>query len=239
MFDWFDPLRELVLANVAHRHTDPDFSPPPGTLLCTPDGIFLWPGSPLLTKLGGRFVVRPRDRIYDLVCRLHGPRAAWTPILPVLECAADLLNRADIAAARICLGRLTLPPLDRAGCDLVRAIADRLGIAPLGAMIGHTDGTGLRRNLAEGLARAYDAVEPIWAVRKVDAAGDFDVNHPRLGGPPNAGWFTTSVSDGTSKPATSDKTAATVAELDTYLKHPNVRALRHDVWRRHFRGVSG
>jgi hypothetical protein len=72
------------------------------TVACTADGIFLWPGTPLLTKLGGRFSVRPRNKVYDLVCRLHGPRAAWTPVLPTLERAAELLSQTDVEAAAHC-----------------------------------------------------------------------------------------------------------------------------------------
>jgi len=66
-----------------------------------------------------------------------------------------------------------------------------------------------------------DAVEPSWAVRKVGEASDFNATHPRLEGPPNAGWFATSVSDSTGeRPAPSSKAAATLAQIDTDLKHP-------------------
>lgn len=214
MFVEFDPLRELALANAAHRHTDPGLQPPSGTLLCTGDGIFLWPGSPLLIKQGGRFVLRPRDRIYDLVCRLHGPRAAWTPLLSILERPADLLTEDKIDHARACLRRLTLPPLSRAGVDLMRAIAKRLQIDPLDGAPGTQDGTGLRPDLARALAQTYDAVEPaLWLFRKTDPASDFDGRHPRLEGPPNAGWFATTASAAGAEIATPQRFKASAAAI--------------------------
>jgi hypothetical protein len=197
MFRRFDPLQEFALANAAHRHTDHDLPSPSGTLLVTSDGIFLWPGSPLLTKLEGRFVVRRRDRVYDLVCRLHGPRAAWTPLLPVLERAAQWLNDGDVEAGRACLDRIVLPPLTRAGADLVCAIASRLDVEPPAVPVTSNDGTGLCPGLAAGLASAYDTSVPgLWPLCKVAAGSDFDRTHPRLGERPNAGWFVTPASDG-------------------------------------------
>lgn len=158
-------------------------------LVCTQDGIFLWPGTPLLTKLGGRFAVRPRDRVYDLVCRLHGPRAAWTPLIPVLERAAGLLSEGRIEAARACLDRLSLPPLTRAGADLAVAIAKRLGVVPPATPVARDDTVRLRLDLAEALAAAYDGAIPgLWPFAKAPG-DDFDAAHPRLGGPPNPGWF--------------------------------------------------
>jgi hypothetical protein len=159
------------VANAARSIRSPDAAPAASTLACVPHRIFLWPGTPLLTKFGHRFAVRPRDRVYDVVCRLHGPRAAWAPLLPTLERAADLLNGGDVAAARACLDGLALPPLSRAGADLMRAIAERHEIAPLDLPVARDDGAGLRRDLAAGLAEAYEAIDPsLWALSKVAAA---------------------------------------------------------------------
>ncbi|GGF16741.1 hypothetical protein GCM10011611_23140 [Aliidongia dinghuensis] len=195
------------------------------TLACTTAGVFLWPGSPLLTKLGGQFVVRPRDRVYDLVCRLHGPRAAWTPLLPALERAAQLLNAGDVTAAQARLDRLVLPPLSRAGADLMRAIARRFDLEPLALPVAPDDQAGLAPDLAAGLADAYYAIEgDIWPLRKASAAADFDDRHPRLGVPPNPGWFATTAA-GEAKAAPPGAAASSrLALLDRYLKSPNVRA---------------
>jgi len=221
MFRAFDPFRGLALTNAVHHRTDPDLRPPSGTLLCTGHGIFLWPGSPLLAKRGGRFVVRPRDQIYDLVCRLHGPRAAWTPLLPVLEQTAALLNDADVDAARAYLKRLQLPPLSRAGADLMRAIAKRLAIEPPSLPLAPNDNAGLRPDLADGLADAYSAPHPTWGLGKAGAAGD----PARLGGPPNAGWFATQASASSAEPVQAARrrcvaSAAALAAATPSAKNP-------------------
>lgn len=102
----------------------------PRTLVCTRDGVWLWPGT-LLTQLrGGIISALPKTTIYDRVTKLHGPTAIYSAVASCVDQAAALLSDARIDEAQQSLDRARLPPITPDGALLMRAVGRRLGIVP-------------------------------------------------------------------------------------------------------------
>ena len=102
----------------------------PRTLACNRDGIWLWPGLPLVEPRGSTFVALPKSAIYNRVAKLHGPSAIYSAVVPCVEQAATLLSSGQIEKAQQALDRARLPLVTPDGALLMRAVGRRLGIAP-------------------------------------------------------------------------------------------------------------
>jgi hypothetical protein len=100
------------------------------TLVCTREGVWLWPGTPLSQRRGASICALPKSTIYDRVVKLHGPAAIYSAVLPCIEHAAALLSAGQIERAQQSLDRARLPPVTPDGALLMRAVGQRLGIVP-------------------------------------------------------------------------------------------------------------
>lgn len=92
----------------------------PHRLACTADGVFIWPGMPLVEKRGRSFSRVPERDIANRAGVLFGPDVLYGPLIPTLERAARFLERGQIAAAQETITKLNLPPLTAFGQELTR-----------------------------------------------------------------------------------------------------------------------
>ena len=91
------------------------------TLTCTGEGVFIWPGVPLVERRGVSFV-RASDRdVCNRAGVLHGPAIVGGPLIPALERAGRFVERGQIDMAQTCIAQLQLPPLSSLGQTLVTA----------------------------------------------------------------------------------------------------------------------
>jgi len=92
----------------------------PHRLACTADGVFIWPGMPLVEKRGRSFSrVSERD-IANRAGVLFGPDVLRGPLIPTLERAARFLERRQLGEAQETITKLNLPPLTAFGEQLTR-----------------------------------------------------------------------------------------------------------------------
>ena len=92
----------------------------PYGLACTDEGVFIWPGVPLVEKRGVSFArVSERD-IANTAGVLFGPDVLHGPLIPTLERAARFLERGQLGAAQEIIANLPLPPLTTFGQHLTR-----------------------------------------------------------------------------------------------------------------------
>lgn len=96
-------------------------SEPASTFLCTADGIFIWPGIALVERRGATFVRIPDQKICNLAAALYGPAIIGGSLIPTLDRAWRFLDAAQVAAAKICIAQLKLPPLSPQGDILMRS----------------------------------------------------------------------------------------------------------------------
>ncbi|HEX3970438.1 MAG TPA: hypothetical protein VHX19_03895 [Stellaceae bacterium] len=89
-------------------------------LLCTPDGIFILSGQPLVQRRGNTFVRTSQQDICNLSAALYGPEVVYGPLFPMLERAARFLERGLFEAAKETIEKLELPALTTAGEQLMR-----------------------------------------------------------------------------------------------------------------------
>jgi hypothetical protein len=107
----------------------------PRTLVCTQDGIWLWPGTPLAERRRSVISALPKSTIYDRVTKLHGPAAIYSAVVPCVDHAAALLSDGQTERAQRSLDRSRLPPVTPDGMLLMRAVERRLGIVPPGPAV--------------------------------------------------------------------------------------------------------
>lgn len=128
-------------------------------LVATEDGLFLWPGTPLVYRIGNGFFAAEPRAVNSVVGCLFGPAALDLPLQSILERARDELRNGRSVAVQETLDKLSLPPLSQNGARLMRAVADRQGLAlPNFAVATHQDGTAWDEREIETFARLYDRV---------------------------------------------------------------------------------
>lgn len=92
----------------------------PHQLVCTAEGVFVWPGTALVVKRGASFArVSDRD-IGNLAGALFGAEIVYGPLIPTLERAARFLERGQLSEAQETIAQLKLPPLTATGEQLMR-----------------------------------------------------------------------------------------------------------------------
>lgn len=168
----------------------------PSTVVCTAEGIFIWPGISVRSH-GQR---RSDQEICNLLSCLHGPEVVQSEIVPVIQRAADLLQFGHLEKAQRCLGGLRPLQLSPSGRILMREISSRLGVAAPFLQVRDCGGIApLSPALAQKIAAGFDgACEKARRLQRIFCAGlpgsvhkdgwDAD-KHPRVGEGPNPGWF--------------------------------------------------
>lgn len=92
----------------------------PHRLVCTTDGVFVWPGVPLVEKRGRSFSRISERDIANRAGVLFGPDVFHGPLIPTLERAARFLERGQLGTAQEAIAKLPLPPLTAFGEQLTR-----------------------------------------------------------------------------------------------------------------------
>jgi hypothetical protein len=92
----------------------------PHRLACTADGVFIWPGMPLVEKRGPFYARVSEREIANRAGVLFGPDVLYGPLFPTLEHAARLLERGQLGQAQETIAKLKLPPLAAFGEQLTR-----------------------------------------------------------------------------------------------------------------------
>lgn len=169
----------------------------PSTIVCTGEGLFIWPGI-LIASLGTR---RSEHEIGDMLASLHGPDILRTKVPSATSLAAELVRCGRPEPARRLVVGLPRLPLSPSGKVLVRAIASRLGVsapAPPESE-GERGAATLSHELAKKIAASLDGtlrtalrLEATFCALTPGALskGDWDADkHPRAGEGPNPGWF--------------------------------------------------
>ncbi len=105
----------------------------PAVLLACAGGVWMWPGVALTEKRGARCVPIAADIALFWITRLHGPEANDSAILRCFDLAAGGLNAGDEPGAQKALDSSRLIRLSTDGAALMRAVADRFGIAAVSA----------------------------------------------------------------------------------------------------------
>lgn len=132
-------------------------------LSCTEDGLFFGQ-TPLLDRTDGIFAPRSQGELARLLSQAHDAPVSVRDRMPGLASVAKALNRGDLCLARIAAVHLRLPDLPSPVAKLAIEFQDLI--------------IDLERKDSPLLRRAR--------LRK----DDWDPGkHPRLGGPPNPGWF--------------------------------------------------
>src|SRR5690348_976453 len=161
----------------------------PRTLVCTADGIWLWPGTPLTERRGAALVPIPASQLYQQVATLHGPSVHPAMLARTIARAAACLNQGHLQDADDALAAFPLPPVSFDGAALMQAINKRLGVSiPDVAVAGWPSNS--RTDLFEQMARVHDrklavalALEPVFnpdLQRLAPANVPFDpLRHPR------------------------------------------------------------
>ena len=161
----------------------------PRTLVCTAEGIWLWPGTPLTERRGAALVPIPAPQLYQQVAALHGPSVHLAMLARTIARAAASLNQGRLQDADDALAGVPLPPVSFDGAALMQAISKRLGVrVPDVAVAGWPSNSPT--DLFEQLARVHDrklavalTLEPIFNVglrRVAPADAPFDPTlHPR------------------------------------------------------------
>ncbi|HKW53862.1 MAG TPA: hypothetical protein VJO12_09230 [Stellaceae bacterium] len=127
----------------------------PRTLVCTADGIWLWPGTPLTERRGVALVPLPRSQLYQHVAMLHGPSVQPAMLARAIARAAACLNQGRLQDADDILAAVPIPPVSFDGAALMQAISKRLGVrVPDVAVAGWPSNS--RTELFEQLARVHD-----------------------------------------------------------------------------------
>lgn len=90
------------------------------TLVCTEDGVFIWPGTALVERRGHAFVRAPDQQVVHLAASLHGPSVIGGPLIQTLERVARFLEQGKIASAKASIAQLRLPNLSPLGERLLR-----------------------------------------------------------------------------------------------------------------------
>jgi len=100
----------------------------PRTLVCTADGVWLWPGTPLTERRGAVLMPIPASQLYQHVATLHGPSVHPAMLARTIARAAACLNQARLQDADDVLAAVPLPPVSFDGAALMQAISKRLGV---------------------------------------------------------------------------------------------------------------
>ncbi|HLZ66983.1 MAG TPA: hypothetical protein VKQ29_12180 [Aliidongia sp.] len=149
------------------------------TLVCTREGVWLWPGTPLTERRGAAISALPKSTIYDCVAKFHGPAAIYSAIVPCVEHAAALLSDGRIEEAQRSLDRAGLPPVTPDGALLMRAVGRRLGIVPPAMPCG-TDPRRWTAGDIETFAVLLALAQPADGLAKLFNPGGWDPEqHPR------------------------------------------------------------
>jgi hypothetical protein len=101
----------------------------PRTVVCTKDGVWLWPATPLTERRGGVLAPLPTLELYRLVASLHGPGVHIPVLERAIARAAAFLDDGRVTAADELVAELELPPISYGGAALMKALGRRLGIA--------------------------------------------------------------------------------------------------------------
>lgn len=128
-------------------------------LIATEDGIFLWPGTPLVCRVGNGFFAAEPRAVNSAMGSLFGAIALDLPLQSVLERARDELRSGRLGVVQETLDKLHLPPVSPNGARLMRAVADRQGLAlPNFVVATHQGGTTWDEQDIATFADLYDRV---------------------------------------------------------------------------------
>jgi hypothetical protein len=131
----------------------------PRAIVATSDGVFLWPGIPLVPRHGNRIEVIDAHQLAHLIGQFYGPRAILGPILRALNDAAWHLRHGAVDQAQRAIDRAPLPSIAPNGRRLMRAIARRQGISlPNFPVADIQSGTVWRDDFVAALAKTYDDI---------------------------------------------------------------------------------
>jgi len=154
----------------------------PRTLICSREGIWLWPGTPLTERRGATISALPKSTIYDRVTKLHGPAAIYSAVAPCIERAAALLSEGQVEGARQSLDRARLPPVTPDGALLMRAVGRRLGIVQPAMPCGN-DPRRWSASDIETFAALISSMKPADGLAKLFNPANWDPKqHPRSSG---------------------------------------------------------
>lgn len=127
----------------------------PRTLVCTAEGIWLWPGTPLTERRGAALVPIPAAQLYQQVATLHGPSVHPTTLARTIARAVACLNRGRVRDADDALTAVPLPPVSFDGAALMQAISKRLGVRVQDVAVAGWPSNS-RAELFEQLAQVHD-----------------------------------------------------------------------------------
>jgi hypothetical protein len=168
----------------------------PSTVVCTDEGIFIWPG----VSIASRGTRRSDQEICNLLACFHGPGVVHTAIVPAIGRAANLVESGHLEMARRNIDQLHPIPLSPSGKSLMWKISSRLGVNAPNLQVADGMGTGqFSPALAQRIAPGFDSVrerarelEKNFCAKVLDSlahdAWD-ETKHPRVGGGANPGWF--------------------------------------------------
>lgn len=95
----------------------------PHRLACTADGVFIWPGMPLVEKRGPFYARVSEREIANRAGVLFGPDVLYGPLIPTLERAARFLECGQITKAEEAIAKLKLPAVTFHGEKLMQSAA--------------------------------------------------------------------------------------------------------------------
>jgi hypothetical protein len=128
-------------------------------LVATEDGVFLWPGTPLVYRVGNGFFAAEPRALNSAIGSLFGPTALDLPLQSILDRARDELRIGRVSGAQELLDKFPLLPISPNGARLMRAVADRQGLAvPNFAAATHQVGTVWSEREIAAFASLYDCV---------------------------------------------------------------------------------
>lgn len=126
-------------------------------IIATQDGVFLWPGIALTRGKDEGFESLGANELANLIGHFYGPQAISLPIRTALRRAAAHLESGHVEKAQHAIDALHLPPISPNGRRLMRAIAERQGLAlPDVPLASGQSGTVWNAGFVDTFARTYD-----------------------------------------------------------------------------------
>jgi hypothetical protein len=131
-------------------------------IVATGNGVFLWPGIPLIRRQGNGIEILDAQELGHLIGQFYGPQAVIWPIMRALSDAVRHLRHGFIDKAQHTIDAALLPPIAPNGRRLMRAIARRQGISlPDFPVADSQSGTVWRDDFVAALAKTYDDINGI------------------------------------------------------------------------------
>lgn len=139
-----------------------------------PEGIFLWPGVPLVGRQRRGFVALNRFDLSDHIARFFGYQATWTFFPNALSVVAAKLNDGSVSDAEECIDAFGLSQVSPNGFRLMCAIAARQNLRPPRIVISQQNRDPVwSEDETEILAKKYDST----AIDATRLAKLFDDSH--------------------------------------------------------------